>query len=53
MANQAIRAEEWWGDTLNSLLGLCNVKAAADLPPIWDVIAPLYRDRAQSEMEEA
>ena len=36
---------------LNSLIRLCNVTAAADLLPIWDVITPLSRDRYRSAME--
>ena len=43
---QAIRAEDQWGDTLNSLLWLCNVTTDAGLPPIWYMISPLSRDRS-------
>ena len=50
-SKQAIGAKYQWGGTLNSLLRLWKFVAAADLPPIWDVSAPLYRDRYQSLME--
>ena len=29
------------GDTLSRLLRLCNMMSPANLPPIWDMIAPL------------
>ena len=43
---QPIGAADRWGDMLNSLLRLYNITVSADLPPIWDVIATLSRDRA-------
>ena len=51
VSKQDIRAKELWGDTLNSLLHLCNLTAAAGLPPIWDMIAYLSRVRDRSDIE--
>ena len=50
-AKHAVGEVEIWGDTLNSLLRMCNMTSAADLHTIWDVINPLSRDRARSDME--
>ena len=49
----AIVSEDWWGDDMCTLLSLCNVTAATDLPPIWDAISPLSKYRDQSAMEAA
>ena len=51
--NQVVSTEDRWGGVLNILLGMCNMTEPADLSPIWDVIAPLSRDRDQSAMEAA
>ena len=51
--NQSISAKYRWGDTLNSLLRLCNVTASADLTLIWDVISSLSRERYILTMEAA
>ena len=49
----AIGTKGRWGDNMRSLLRLCNATAAADLPPIWVMIAPLSRDMAISTMDAA
>ena len=51
--SQAVMPTEQWVAELRSLLQVCNVITAAQLPEIWKTIAPLKKNRAQAAMEAA
>ena len=50
---QAVTPTERWGADLRSLLRICNVSTASQLPDIWRTVVPLNKDRERAAMETA
>ena len=50
-ARQVVMSAERWGVDLRILFRICNTSTAAQLPDIWQIVAPLKKDSAISMME--
>ena len=50
---QAVTPTEIWIEELQNLLRVCNTITSAQLPEIWNTIAPLNKDQDQALMEAA